>query len=196
MTTDPQSLASLLRQLAAGLCSHPEALETAFQPSGDGLSCFFGLEPHPDDESKLIGRLGANAQALRYIAYKLGQARGQLFTLKVITKHQPGARPPSNGHTALRHDPEPTRLLITRILEELRFDGIQVTVGPANGEHAGLAYVFTIRPPDAAAAFFLNAPESDTPEGAAPLTILSCLGLLIRAAGKQSGVSYQLAIAS
>lgn len=189
MTTDTLTK-ELLRDLVHAFTMHPEALQLEAQHT-TGAALWI-MKGHKDDERFLVGSGGSHVRALSFLVRCIGLARREQYTFKLITIQAPRKRPPMDPNDAITHDPEPTRALLERILQELSIGSFSVDVGPGVGPRAALTYVFTIRVKDGADYNALTvAPFPESTE-----TIVGALGTLFRAIAKKNGVRFDIAVAS
>lgn len=189
MTNDTKRTETILRDLIASFTTHPEAVQIDAQLAPG--SAYWMVKGHPEDEPILVGKQGSHVRALAFLVYSFGAARKEHHTFRLITEQAPRVRPPMQQLAAMRHKPEPARLLLVRLLEELYIGSFRVEVGPGTGPRSALTFVFAITVQDSRDynALTVSAAEPRTDE-----TIIGALGTLFRAIAKKNGVRYELAI--
>jgi predicted RNA-binding protein YlqC (UPF0109 family) len=183
MNTVSNPTEELLRDLVSRFVDHPDALEIAHQVA-EG-STYFVLKPHLEDEGRLIGSSGSHVRALSFFVASLGRAHRTKYTFRLLTAGEPQTRR-REELDVLKHDPEPSFLLLERILDAFRVEDYDVGVSPGSGERDSLTFVFAVKVSVAWYDFF-TVPGRDN-----PMTIAAALGTLFRAIAKKAGVRYQI----
>jgi len=187
MTTETTETKQLIRDLLASFTNHPEALDIEAQLAPG--SAYWMIKGHPEDEPILVGRQGSHVRALAFLIQSFGQARDEQHTCRLLTEREPRPRPQMEARAVLRFDPEPSRALLSRILEELAIDSFAVLVGPGTEPRRSLTFVFSIQVKDAADYNVLTvAPDSSSE------TIVGALGTLFRAIAKKNGVRFVITV--
>lgn len=183
--TDNQKTEQLLRDLAASLVEHPEALRVAHQIAEDG-SIYWAMKGHDDDEPKLVGQRGSHVDAITLLVSQIGKANGKPYTFRLITINAPIDRPKAPPRDVIDYDPAPAKNLLVRILESLEIGAFAVSVGPGPGARNSLTFVFTIGVNDISDFMTLTY----RPDPKADETIEGALGTLYRAIAKKDGVRF------
>lgn len=189
----------LLHDIACAFVEHPEDITIASQPSLDG-AIYFALKGHPGDEGRLVGTGGCHVDALTFLVALLGQADGDVYTFRLITRQGPRQNTPIADRHVVGFDPRPARELLLRILVELGFDEATVEVGPGSGARHALTFNFTINAGSLADYELLLSetkvvifPASDNkPEKAIKMRPIEALGTLFRAIAKREGVRFSI----
>lgn len=187
--TERQTLTDLLRDIVAGIVGRPEAIEIASQPAPG--TCYWMLRVAPEDDGKAIGTEGAHARALAVLIDAWGRAEGEVHTFRLITHERRSDRSPDKIKDVLTFDPEPARLLLSRVLLNLPLDGFAIDVGPGAGARDTLTFSFTIR----------VASDGDRRELLRPRkfegrenTVIAAIGTLFRAMARKSGVAFEITV--
>lgn len=181
--TETDKIESLLRDLAGSFIAHPESLRIGRQTSQDGLSVYFGMSCHPQDEAKLVGRSGCHVDSLDYLVAELGRVRGQTWTFRLITPKSANGSKFEPAKETLSYDPEPAAALLRRLMANLNVP-CTVSVGPGEGPRDRLSFVLTITVADEWLYSALMTPP-----------LIEVIGTLWRAIGKFNGVRFQINVA-
>ena len=139
-----------------------------------------------DDEGKMIGNAGSHVDALESLIYAFGNAAGEIWTFRLLTKNAPKPAPREHND-AIEHDPEPQRALLSRVMEALLIAPAKIAVTPGTGPRRSLTFVFTIHVQKPADYRMLTVPEDEFSD-----PLIASIGTLFRAAARKMGVRYQV----
>ena len=84
--SDPRdvSVCNLLFKIVGVLVDRPEVVVIQTQVTEDGAT--FSVHAHPDDNGRLIGKEGRNAQSLRIITSKAGKKLRRRYVIAIHEK--------------------------------------------------------------------------------------------------------------
>jgi len=222
MTTAPQQITVLLRDLLSAFVEHPADLKVmardiAATPTTPAHLLFI-VTCSPEDEPILIGKRGAHVQALMFLVERFGEAVGTPYRLSAVTDGAPGEWEKIAPKVATEHDPAGAAALLDSILTELPIGQYALEEGEdmrnltpreiAAGLHNALAFSFVITPRDPADAAKLKTPQRliireatpalngrpAKPELSVELTTLDILVTLFLAIARRAGVRYSLSV--
>jgi predicted RNA-binding protein YlqC (UPF0109 family) len=189
--TDLARTKQLLRDLVAAFTIHPEAIQIDATPGGQWVM----KGARHEDEPVLVGKHGSHVRALSFLVRAIGEARGESYSLKLITTHEPRDRV-TKKKIAETHDPAPAAELLGRILAELSIGDYMVETEQGQTVDMLLAFNLTIRVRQFADYNALTvAPGSTSPVVVTSETLVGALGTLFRAIAKKIGVRYDLVVA-
>lgn len=189
--TDLARTKQVLRDLVAAFTIHPEAIQIDAMPGGQWVM----KGARHEDEPVLVGKHGSHVRALSFLMRAIGEARGESYSLKLITTHEPRGGRMAKKKVADNHDPAPAAELLGRILAELSIGDFMVETEPGEAGEL-LAFNLTIRVRQFADYNALTvAPGSPSPVVVTSETLVGALGTLFRAIAKKIGVRYDLVVA-
>jgi len=84
MSNPVQELENMLRVMAQGIVDRPKEI-VIFPAAGDGF-VHFEVRCHNDDVGALVGRRGANADAIRSLMMTAGAVRSHRVTLQILSR--------------------------------------------------------------------------------------------------------------
>lgn len=192
------TIESILAELAQRMVDHPADIIVS-PLRGAGL--VLELHCHPEDEAKLIGKAGLHFNCLSFLVQRMGEADGQGAELFLKTRGSmfPGRQ--EEARCATRYDPEPTRVLLERILGSVELGSFMVIVQETAGERdLPSLFQFTIRTETAADFDRLQCShpfivrKANPAKGRSQITIhmsiLDALQTILRAIAKTDGVRF------
>jgi hypothetical protein len=184
---DRHKTRALISDLLGAYILRPAVLQMGLQESNG--ACLWVIRGDEQDDPLLIGVDGAHVRALEQLVAQFGAARGEDWTLRLVTETEPRERERNPRKIAISYEPEPIRALLERLIAELAVANYRVTVDTGTGPRDLLTFIFRVHVKDAADALDLT--TAKPPNG---LTTIGAISTLFRAIARKNGVDFLVAL--
>lgn len=188
-TNDMTQTKEVLRDVIAAFSTHPAALRIDAEPHPTKENVtLWQVRGAPEDEPVHVGKKGSHVRALAVLVHHFGKAQGTVFTFTLHTKRAPMERPAMRPRAVEKHNPEPQRLLLARLLEECDLAAFRVDVVSRPSSNLSFELRVVVTSPDDYST--LTVPE----DSRSTETLVGAIGTLFRAIGKNLGVEFEVAV--